>query len=263
SSDDVGPGATADLLAALVDRDRLEHVVAAAVGFGDVLHRCGGGDFVARHDGLAPLELLAAVHHHREVELDLGVEDRGPDRRRAVDDREHRGREQVGVAGRASRIQVHAHGIALADRPRVLADLLAPDGVGHGLVGLADRFGVDRHRAAGVYAHARAGGATAASPTRAARRRPPEAPPAGVTGERSEGRRGPVARPTSASASASRSPGGSMNWTVSATMLTAWRFCSSAVSHSRQLRRPSTHTRLPRRMYVATFSPRAPKTDTS
>src|SRR6185437_10712273 len=195
SSDDVGPGATADLLAALVDRDRLEYVVAAVVGFGDVLHRCGGGDFVARHDGLAPLELLAAVHHHREVELDLGVEDRGPDRRRAVDDREHRGREQVGVAGRASRIQVHAHGIALADRPRVLADLLAPDGVGHGLVGLADRFGVDRHRAAGVYAHARAGGATAASPTRAARRRPPEAPPAGVTGERSEGRRGPVARP--------------------------------------------------------------------
>ena len=91
-------------------------------------------DLVARHDGLAPLELLAAVDHHREVELDLGVEDRRPDRRGAVDDCEHRRRQQVRVAGRAGRLEVHAHGVGLADRARVLADLLAPDRVGDGLV---------------------------------------------------------------------------------------------------------------------------------
>src|ERR1039458_10210526 len=71
SSHDVGPGAATDLLAALVGRYRFEHVVAAPVGFGDVLDGGGRRDLIAGHHQLAPLKLLPAVDHQREVELDL------------------------------------------------------------------------------------------------------------------------------------------------------------------------------------------------
>src|SRR3977135_1850552 len=76
SSDDVRPGSTADLLAALVGRDRLEDVVPASVSFGDVLDASRRRDLVARDPEWAPLELLGAVEHHREVQLALRAEDR-------------------------------------------------------------------------------------------------------------------------------------------------------------------------------------------
>src|SRR6187399_1290758 len=82
SSDDVGPGSADDLLAVLIRRDRLEHVELPPVLLAEVLERRLGGDRVARADGLRPHELLAAVDHAHEVDADLRVEDRRPDRPR-------------------------------------------------------------------------------------------------------------------------------------------------------------------------------------
>ena len=49
----------------------------------------------------------------------------GPTAGRAVDDGEHRRRDDVRIAGRASGLDVEVDGVGLADRARVLPDLLA------------------------------------------------------------------------------------------------------------------------------------------
>src|SRR2546423_951943 len=105
-----------------------------------------GGDPIACDDDGSPLELLAAVNHHREVQPDLGVEDRRPDRGRAVDHREHGGRDEIGISHPARRIEVEMHGIGLPHRARVLADLLPADRVEDGLIRLTDGARVDWHR---------------------------------------------------------------------------------------------------------------------
>ena len=58
-----------------------------------------------------------------------GSNSAGPDRGRGVDDREHRRRDEVGVAGGARRLEVEVQRVGLPHRERVLADLLAPDRV--------------------------------------------------------------------------------------------------------------------------------------
>src|SRR6185437_1792994 len=145
SPHDVGPGAAAYLLATLVGRDRLEYVVAASVRFGDVLDAGRRRDLIAGHDERPPHELLPAVHHHREVQLDLRVEYRRADGRGAVHHSEHRRCDDIGVPGRARGGHIEVQRVRLAHGERVLLDLLATHGVRHGLVGLADRLLVDGH----------------------------------------------------------------------------------------------------------------------
>src|SRR3954453_2133372 len=82
SSDDVRPGAAHDLLALLVLRDRLEHVELAPVLLAEVLEGRRGRDRVPGAHGLRPDELLTALEHPHEVDADVVVEDRGPDRPR-------------------------------------------------------------------------------------------------------------------------------------------------------------------------------------
>jgi hypothetical protein len=85
------------------------------------------------------------VDHAREVDPDLGVEQRRPQRGEAVDDREHRRRHDVVVARRPRGLDVEVQRVGLTDRQGVLADLLAPDGVLRGRIGLADDVRVDGH----------------------------------------------------------------------------------------------------------------------
>ena len=81
------------------------------------------------------------MDHAGEVDADLGVEQRRPDRAAGVDDDEHRRGEDVVVAGLASGLGVVVAGVLLAHRGGELAHLLAPHGVAHGFVGLAHRIG--------------------------------------------------------------------------------------------------------------------------
>src|SRR5205823_194188 len=104
------------------------------------------GDLIACDDDGSPLELLAAVNHHREVQPDLGIEDRRPDRGCAVDHREHGGRDEIGMSRRARRIEVEMHGVGLPHGPRVLTDLFAAHRVEDGLIRLTDSACVDWHR---------------------------------------------------------------------------------------------------------------------
>src|SRR3954454_18710343 len=99
SSHDVGPGSADDLGAVLVLRHRLEHVELPPVLLAEVLEGRLGGDGVAGADRLAPDELLPTMDHAHEVDPDLRVEDRWPDRAGRVDDREHRRRDHVAEAG--------------------------------------------------------------------------------------------------------------------------------------------------------------------
>ena len=96
-------------------------------------------------DELAPLELLAAVHEHGEVDPHLRVQERGGEPGPAVDDREHRRRHEVGVSRGPRGLEVEMERVGLADRARVLADLLAPDGVGAQRKLLPGRCGIHRH----------------------------------------------------------------------------------------------------------------------
>ena len=82
------------------------------------------------------------MDHAREVHSHLGVEDRRAHRPAGVDDREHRRRDDVVKPRRAGRLGIEVQGIGLTHRVGVLADLLAPDRVGRGGVGLADGGGV-------------------------------------------------------------------------------------------------------------------------
>jgi hypothetical protein len=130
----------------LVGGDRLEDVVAAAVVFADLLHAGDGRDFIPGHDQRAPLEILPSVHHQREVQFDLWIKQRRTDGGRAVDDREHRRRHDVGVPRRSRGIHVEMDRVALAHGECVLLDLLATDRIAGGRVSLAYGFGVDWHR---------------------------------------------------------------------------------------------------------------------
>src|SRR5439155_5159599 len=222
--------------------------------------------------------------HHREVQPDVWVEDRRPDRGGAVDDREHWRCHNVGVSSCAGAIHIEMDRVGLAHGARVLLDLLPADRVQHGLVGLADCFCVDWHRSssryvlvlslvrgAPVYAHDAPRSREGSSRTRcgcapasgAARSRPrvrrsqnsrsPPPVPAPISSP------SPAPSPPPRSPSSSSAPAGlSRNCTLSATTLTAWRRCWSAASHSRQSSRPSIPTRLPLRMYWLTLSPDAP-----
>ena len=67
--------------------------------------------------------------------------------RRAVDDREHRRRHDVGVAGGARRLDVEVERVGLADRARVLPDLLPADRVVAGGKVLPIGLGLDGHAA--------------------------------------------------------------------------------------------------------------------
>src|SRR3954470_4534291 len=140
SSDDVRPGAAHDLLALLVLRDRLEHVELAPVLLAEVLEGRRGGDRVSGAHGLRPDELLTAMEHPHEVDADLLVEDRGPDRARRVDDGEHRRSDDVAEARVTGGLAVEVDLVRLADRVRVFADLLPPDLVVERRVGLADHL---------------------------------------------------------------------------------------------------------------------------
>ena len=97
-------------------------------------------------DRLAPLELLAAVEHRGEVDPDLGIEDRRAHRGGAVDDGEHRRRDDVAEAGRRGGVSVVVDLRSRPDGVRELAHLLAPDLVGRRGPLLADRVGLHRHR---------------------------------------------------------------------------------------------------------------------
>src|SRR5688500_19204783 len=81
---DVGPRPGAHTLAVLVDGARLEReeAHAAALRGGDVLAL--GRDLVAGDHERAPRELLRAVHHAREVDPDLRVEERGEEDRKST-----------------------------------------------------------------------------------------------------------------------------------------------------------------------------------
>ena len=133
-----------------LSRHRLEDEEAAAAPLGDVLDADGRRDLVAGDDERAPDELLPGVHEAREVDPDLGVEHPLRDGRHRVDDREHRRRDDVGVAGLARGLDVEVQRVGLAHGAGVLAHLLAPDRVHAGRIGLADDVGVDGHEAAAV-----------------------------------------------------------------------------------------------------------------
>src|SRR5437870_10941560 len=98
SSHDVRPGAVDDLLTVLVLGNRLEDVELAAALLAEVLEGRLGRDGVAGADRFAPDELLAAVDHAHQVDPDLLVEDRRPNRAPRVDDREHWRRHDVAEA---------------------------------------------------------------------------------------------------------------------------------------------------------------------
>src|SRR4051794_6398606 len=144
SPHDVGPGAAHDLLAVLVARHRLEDVELAAVLLVQVHELRPGLDHVARAHRLAPGELLGAVQHPPEVDAHLGVEHARRDRAGRVDDGEHRRRDHVAKSRVARGVAVVVHRLGLADRVRVLADLLEPDLVGERRVLLALRALVHR-----------------------------------------------------------------------------------------------------------------------
>src|SRR4029079_13952 len=98
-------------------------------------------------DRLAPDELLPAVDHRREVDPDVGVENRRAEGGRAVDDGEHRRGDDVAKPCLSGSFAVVVDRLGLADSVRVLADLLEPDLVGRLRVLLAARLGSDWHRA--------------------------------------------------------------------------------------------------------------------
>ena len=106
------------------------------------------------------------MDHPGEVDPDLGVEKRRRHRRAAVDDREHRRGEEVGIAGRAGGLDVEVQRIRLADGVRVFPDLLAPCRVDQGRIALADGGGGDGHGADAIQ-RARCVAATEASTARA------------------------------------------------------------------------------------------------
>ncbi len=56
--------------------------------------------------GARPLELLAAVHHRRKVHPNLGVKHHRTHRRAAVDDGEHRRRDNVAESRRPGGLDV-------------------------------------------------------------------------------------------------------------------------------------------------------------
>ena len=60
---------------------------------------------------------------------DLGVEQRRAHRPASVDDREHRRRDDIGVARRSGGVDVEVQRVGLADGRGELADLLAADRV--------------------------------------------------------------------------------------------------------------------------------------
>src|SRR4051794_22059129 len=160
---DVRPRADAHRVAVLVLRDRLERVEAHRPARGDLLDGQGRLDLVAGDDERAPPELLGAVEQLREVDADLGVEHRRAEGHAAVDDAEHRRRDNVAIPGRARRLEVDVERVLLPHRDRVLADLLAPDGVDARRIRLADRGGRDRHGADPTRQRARWVAATLAS----------------------------------------------------------------------------------------------------
>src|SRR4051794_33684656 len=143
--DDVGPGPPDDVGAVLVDRVGLEQIEALAVLLEDLEASRRGRDLVAGAGGLVPDELLAAMHHRREVHPDLGVEHRRRQRRRRVDDAEHRRRDDGAKTGRAGGFAVAVNRILDSERARVLADLLPADLVARGRPFLADRLCPDWH----------------------------------------------------------------------------------------------------------------------
>ena len=109
------------------------------------LTRHGRRDLVAGDDERPPAELLAAVDQQREVDPDLGVEHRpGPSTarsRRRRTSAARRGR----VARRARGLDVEVQRVGLADGERVLADLLAADGVDGRRVASCRRRRSSRH----------------------------------------------------------------------------------------------------------------------
>src|SRR2546423_6142600 len=124
---DVGPDAAHCLLAVLVGRLRLEDVEALVVLLEDVDELGGGRDLVAGADRLAPNELLAPVNHGRDVDTHLRIEDAGGDRRRAVDDAEHRRRDDVAKAGGLRCLEIVMYGGGRAERvPRLAEPAPAP-----------------------------------------------------------------------------------------------------------------------------------------
>src|SRR3954453_4600411 len=171
SSDDVGPGAAHDLLALLVLGHRFEHVELPPVLLAEVLEGGRRGDQVARAHGLAPHELLTAVDHAHEVDGDLRVEDRRPDRAGRVDDREHRRRDDVAKAGALGRAAVEVDLVGLAYGVCVFADLFAPDFVLVRWEGLSDGRHAARHSTSCRWWRRRRG--------RARRGTPPAAPRCG------------------------------------------------------------------------------------
>jgi hypothetical protein len=77
------------------------------------------------------------VQHAHEVDAELGIEDARGHRAGRVDDGEHRRGDHVAEAGLLRGVAVVVHALALADRVRVLADLLEADLVDERRVGLA------------------------------------------------------------------------------------------------------------------------------
>ena len=133
SSHDVGPGAGAHRLAVLVGRDRLEDVVAAAVARLDRLALDVRGDLVAGDHERAPARTPARRGpSSRSSCATSGSKITGPIAGRAVDDREHRRRDHVGVAGGPGGLVVEVQRVRLAHGERVLLDLLAADRVDGG-----------------------------------------------------------------------------------------------------------------------------------
>jgi hypothetical protein len=85
------------------------------------------------------------VDHRGEVHADLGVEDRRAHRRRAVDDAEHRRRDDLAEARRQRGILVEVDRVLGPDHVRVLGDLGAARLVCRRRPFLPHRFGVHRH----------------------------------------------------------------------------------------------------------------------
>jgi hypothetical protein len=92
----------------------------------DVLDRRVRGDLLASDDQRTPAKLLSAVNLHREAHRHIRVEHRHHDRRRRIDDREHRRSDDIGIPRATRGPHIEVHGIGLTHHERILANLLAP-----------------------------------------------------------------------------------------------------------------------------------------
>jgi hypothetical protein len=113
--------------------------------FADLGERDLCGYLIARDHKLAPLELLATVQKHGEVDVELRVAHCRLERGARIDGGEHRRRHDISVTCGACRADFEVERVGLPDRACILTDLLATNRVVMGRKGPGRQLGTGGH----------------------------------------------------------------------------------------------------------------------